>query len=162
MDNNNQPNADLRHSVPVYVICRAEDVDWEAVERFNSESNEESASEKTYRWQRHFTLKRELDAIGEHELAGLSRRELSLAQAKSFGEALNRLADILEERLRDGTPEEQVHGAAWSFNLDSDEEQWVPDSRTSPEALVELLREGGRWYGEVEGEPMAMPMALPA
>ena len=122
-----------------------------------SETPEESAPPRTYRWARHFTLMRELEAIGENELAELCRRELSLDEARDFGGTLGRLADILEERLREGSQDERVRGAAWSYNLDSDEERWVPASQTSPEDLVELLRDAGRWYAEAEGEPVALP-----
>ena len=158
MDNNNRPDTDLeRSSQIIYFIRLPEDYDREDAQRSFSENVPESQPSETYRWPRSFALMRELAAIDEPDLAEASRHELSRDDARDFGRRLLALADSLEERGRNISSEEQPDGAIRSYSMDPADGRWLPEIRSSFAQVLETLREAGRWYSQVDGEPVAIP-----
>ena len=96
----------------------------------------------TYCWYRGKIIARELEAIGEAELAERCYQEMSQEEALQFADELEKVKEGIERR-------QKVKGAGWNGHWDSQKKRYKWETYSDKQAVLEAIEEAIEWYRKV-------------
>lgn len=148
MENNNQPTPGSQGGI--YLFCLEKDIDPQVMELAGfARQILEPAPQENFRFKKANALAQELRGLGFPEMAEKCHMELSLDDAKEYGEELFALSEHLKEQ-HEKTPTDQLpHGAVWETKYIQEEDKWMPQLTSSFREALETIEVAGRWYKTV-------------
>jgi len=90
---------------------------------------------------------RELDALGEGDLAARMYDDMPSDEAAKFAKDLHEAADTLERKYAGKA--RKPHGAGWNGTYDSKKKRYVWQTYTSFDDAIASIRQAARWYEKV-------------